>query len=279
MFYAFKCCIFIRNSKTIKESCSGLYTHFYTGHVQYQTVRSVTGIKRKEISAVPIWLVPKFWIILFSQQKAFYQNMNTTIIGVAGGTGSGKSTLVQKLQESFAGEEVITLSHDYYYKKNDDIPLEERRKLNYDHPQAFDTDMMVEHVKTLKNGVPVERPVYSFVDHNRTSETVKVVPAKVVIVEGILIFDNKPLRDLMDIKVFVDTDADVRLARRILRDVKERGRSMESVITQYLQTVKPMHEEFVEPSKKYAHVIIPEGGFNSVAVALLIENIKKIVRG
>ena len=156
----------------------------------------------------------------------------------------------------------------------DDITLEERRKLNYDHPQAFDTDMMIEHVKALKEGVPVERPVYSFVDHNRLEASVKVIPAKVLIVEGILIFENKKLRDLMDIKVFVDTDADI----RILRDVRERGRSMESVVGQYIATVKPMHEEFVEPSKKYADVIIPEGGFNSVAVAMLIENIKSVIR-
>ena len=138
--------------------------------------------------------------------------------------------------------------------------------------------MMIEHVKALKDGVAIERPVYSFVDHNRLKETVRVIPAKVLIVEGILIFENKKLRDLMDIKVFVDTDADIRLARRILRDVRERGRSMESVVGQYIATVKPMHEEFVEPSKKYADVIIPEGGFNSVAVAMLIENIKSVIR-
>lgn len=204
--------------------------------------------------------------------------MNTTVIGVAGGTGSGKSTLVRKLREAFAEEDVITLSHDYYYKSHNDIPLEERRKLNYDHPQSFDTDMLIAHVEMLKNGVPVERPVYSFVEHNRMLETIPVIPAKVLIVEGILIFDSKPLRDLMDIKVYVDTDADIRLARRILRDVQERGRSMESVINQYVLTVKPMHEEFVEPSKKYADVIIPEGGFNSVALSLLIENIKSVIR-
>lgn len=204
--------------------------------------------------------------------------INTKIIGVAGGTGSGKSTLVKRLQEAFADDDVETLSHDYYYKQNDDLSFDERRKLNYDHPQAFDTAMMVEHIRTLKEGVPIERPVYSFVDHNRLKETVKLIPAKVLIVEGILIFDSRELRDLMDIKVFVDTDADVRLARRLMRDVQERGRNMESVVTQYLNTVKPMHEEFVEPSKKYADVIIPEGGFNSVALAMLIENIKSALR-
>ena len=203
--------------------------------------------------------------------------MKVTIIGVAGGTGSGKSTLVKRLQEAFAGDQVATLCHDYYYKSLPNLTYEERTKLNYDHPQSFDTAMMVEHIKALKEGVAIERPVYSFVEHNRTDEKVAVLPSKVIIVDGILIFENKELRDLMDIKVFVDTDADVRLARRILRDVRERGRSMESVIEQYTTTVKPMHEEFVEPSKKYADVIIPEGGFNSVAVTMLIENVKSLI--
>lgn len=204
--------------------------------------------------------------------------MKVTIIGVAGGTGSGKSTLVRQICEALEGEDVATLCHDYYYKAHDELTYEERTKLNYDHPQAFDTAMMIEHIRALKNNVPVERPVYSFVNHNREEQTVPVKPAKVIIVDGILIFENKELRDLMDIKVFVDTDADVRLARRILRDVQERGRSMDSVINQYLNTVKPMHEEFVEPSKKFANVIIPEGGFNTVALELLIQNIKSIVR-
>ena len=203
--------------------------------------------------------------------------MKVTVIGVAGGTGSGKSTLVKRLQEAFDGDDVATICHDYYYKAHPELTYEERTKLNYDHPQAFDTDMMVEHIRALKENVPIERPVYSFVDHDRMKETVPVKPSKVLIVDGILIFENKKLRDLMDIKVFVDTDADMRLARRIMRDVKDRGRSMESVIRQYTDTVKPMHEEFVEPSKKYADVIIPEGGFNSVAVAMLIRNIRSLV--
>lgn len=203
--------------------------------------------------------------------------MKVTIIGVAGGSGSGKSTLVSKLQEAFANDDVSTLCHDFYYKEHSELTYEERTRLNYDHPQAFDTDMMVEHIKALKNNVPIAHPVYSFVDHNRTKEKVPVKPSKVIIVDGILIFENKELRDLMDIKVFVDTDADVRLARRIMRDVRQRGRSMESVIDQYITTVKPMHEEFVEPSKKYADVIIPEGGFNSVAVRMLIQNIRSLI--
>ena len=159
--------------------------------------------------------------------------MKVTVIGVAGGTGSGKSTLVKRLQEAFEGDDVVTLCHDYYYKAHPELTYEERTKLNYDHPQAFDTQMLVDHIKALKENVPIEHPVYSFVEHNRMTETVSVKPSKVIIVDGILIFENKELRDLMDIKVYVDTDADIRLARRILRDVCERGRTMQSVITQY----------------------------------------------
>ena len=203
--------------------------------------------------------------------------MKVTVIGVAGGTGSGKSTLVKRLQEAFQEEEVVTLCHDYYYKAHPELTYEERTKLNYDHPQAFDTSMLVDHIRALKNNVPVERPIYSFVEHTRMAETVCVKPSRVIIVDGILIFENKRLRDMMDIKVFVDTDADLRLARRILRDVCDRGRTMQSVIDQYTTTVKPMHEEFVEPSKKYADVIIPEGGFNSVAVEMLIQSIRSLI--
>ena len=203
--------------------------------------------------------------------------MKVTVIGVAGGTGSGKSTLVKRLQEAFRNDDVATLCHDFYYKAHPELTYEERTKLNYDHPAAFDTDMLVEHIRTLKSNVPIEHPVYSFVDHTRTAERVLVKPSRVIIVDGILIFEHKELRDLMDIKVFVDTDADLRLARRILRDVCERGRTMQSVIEQYTTTVKPMHEEFVEPSKKHADVIIPEGGFNSVAVGMLIENIRSLI--
>lgn len=203
--------------------------------------------------------------------------MEVTVIGVAGGTGSGKSTLVKRLQEAFKGDDVVTLCHDFYYKGHSELTYEERTKLNYDHPQAFDTHMLVEHIRALKNNVPIEHPVYSFVEHNRLPETVSVKPSRVIIVDGILIFENRELRELMDIKVYVDTDADIRLARRILRDVCDRGRTMQSVITQYTTTVKPMHEEFVEPSKKYADVIIPEGGFNSVAVAMLIQNIRSLI--
>lgn len=200
----------------------------------------------------------------------------TMVIGIAGGTGSGKSTLADRLKEAFEGE-MVSLSHDYYYKSNDHLTYEERTKLNYDHPDAFDTELLIEHVKQLKEGKVIEHPVYSFVEHTRMKEKVKVEPARVILVDGILIFENKELCDLMDIKVFVDTDADVRIIRRLLRDVQERGRSMDSVISQYLNTVKPMHEEFVEPSKKRADIIIPEGGFNSVALDMLLERVRSFI--
>ncbi|MDY6122267.1 MAG: uridine kinase [Porphyromonas sp.] len=203
--------------------------------------------------------------------------MKTTIIGVAGGTASGKSTLVRKLQEAFQEEDVLILCHDYYYKAHDDLPLEERTKLNYDHPDAFDTDIMIEDIKKLKAGQSISRPVYSFVEHNRLPQTVEVHPARVIILDGILILENRKLRELMDVKVFVDTDADVRLGRRLLRDMQERGRSVESVLNQYFGSVKPMHEDFVEPSKRYADLIIPEGGFNSVALSLLMGNIRTLI--
>ena len=202
---------------------------------------------------------------------------NIIVLGIAGGSGSGKTTLMKNLIARFQ-DDVTVLSHDNYYRPYDELTIEERRKLNYDHPDAFDTDMMIEHILALKAGVPVERPVYSFVEHNRLPETVKIYPAKVIILDGILILENKELRNLMDVKVYVDTDADVRLGRRLLRDVQERGRSMDSVLAQYFGTVKPMHDEFVEPSKRYADLIIPEGGFNSVALGLLIENIRSLIR-
>ena len=203
--------------------------------------------------------------------------MNTTIIGVAGGTASGKSTLVKKLQEAFKGESVITICHDYYYKAHNELSYEERTQLNYDHPSAFDTDMMIADIKKLKEGIAIDCPVYSFVNHNRTDKTLHINPAQVIIIDGILILENQELRDLMDVKVYVDTDADVRLGRRLLRDVQERGRSIESVLSQYFCTVKPMHDEFVEPSKRYADLIVPEGGFNSVALRILIQNINSMI--
>ncbi|MCI9476983.1 uridine kinase [Anaerovoracaceae bacterium 41-7] len=202
---------------------------------------------------------------------------NVIVIGIAGGTGSGKSTLIHKIKEQFS-DEITILSHDFYYKAHDDMTYEERCQLNYDHPDAFDTDMMVDHVKMLKQWKKIERPVYDFTIHNRVAETVPVTPSKVVVVEGILIFENQALLDLCDIKVFVDTDADVRIIRRILRDVKERGRTLDSVVAQYLTTVKLMHEQFVEPSKKKADIIVPEGGFNVVALDMLNHRIRALLQ-
>lgn len=204
--------------------------------------------------------------------------METILIGIAGGTGSGKTTLANRLVESFGSDEVSILRHDNYYKRHDEMSYEERTKLNYDHPDAFDTYLLCEHIKALKAGRAIEMPVYDYTVHNRSDETILVNPAPVIILEGILIFAEPELCDLMDIKVFVDTDADVRILRRILRDVKERERSLDSVVTQYLTTVKPMHEQFVEPSKRRADIIIPEGGENQVALDMLIQRVAKHIQ-
>ena len=196
------------------------------------------------------------------------------VIGIAGGTGSGKTTLMNNLITEFAGS-VTVLSHDNYYKRHDELTYEERCRLNYDEPAALETDLMARHLDCLRRGEAIDCPVYDFTVHNRSDETICISPEKVIIVEGILIFENKELRDLMDIKVFVDTDADVRLCRRILRDVEERGRTLESVVTQYQTTVKPMHEMYVEPSKKFADIIIPEGGKNLVALDMITGRIRR----
>ena len=202
--------------------------------------------------------------------------LNPIIIGIAGGTGSGKSTLADNIKNEFK-HNISMLSHDYYYKSNDNLPFEERVKLNYDHPDAFETNLLIDHLTKLKNGETIRRPSYSFVEHLREKETYEVIPKKVIIVDGILIFENKTLRDMMDIKIFVDTDADIRFIRRLLRDVEERGRTVPSVVEQYCTTVKPMHEQFVEPSKKYADIIVPEGGYNQVALNMIIEKIRSII--
>lgn len=196
------------------------------------------------------------------------------VIGIAGGTGSGKTTLMKNLIAEFS-DVVTVISHDNYYKRHDELPYEERCKLNYDEPAALETDLMARHLDILRQGGRVECPVYDFTVHNRSDETITIVPKKVIIVEGILIFENKPLRDLMDIKIFVDTDADVRLCRRIKRDVNKRGRTLESVLTQYQDTVKPMHEQYVEPSKKFADIIVPEGGKNLVALEMIMGRIRR----
>ena len=204
--------------------------------------------------------------------------MKTMIIGIAGGSGSGKTTLTQHLRERF-GSSVSVVYHDNYYKRHDDMPYEERCLLNYDHPDAYDTDLMVEHLKRLRDGLPVECPVYDYTVHNRSDETVLIAPARVIIVEGILIFQNPELCNMMDIKIFVDTDADVRILRRIRRDVQERKRSLDSVIEQYLTTVKPMHEQFVEPSKRNADIIVLEGGHNLVALDMIVERVRSHIEG
>jgi uridine kinase len=195
------------------------------------------------------------------------------VIGIAGGTGSGKTTITKKLIQNF-GNDVSVIHHDNYYKAHHDMSYEERSKLNYDHPDSFDTDMLVEAVKELKLGHSVVCPVYDYTVHDRSDKTVTVNPAKVVIVEGILIFTCKELCQQMDIKIYVDTDADVRILRRIMRDVRDRGRSLDSVVNQYLSTVKPMHEQFVEPSKRNADIIIPEGGHNLVAMEMVMERVR-----
>jgi len=203
-------------------------------------------------------------------------NKDVFIIGIAGGTGSGKTTLACNLKDVFA-DDVVLLCQDYYYKSFDKLTFEERAKLNFDHPNSFDMAYLIKQVKELRNFKPIERPVYSFIEHKRTSDVIKIEPKRVIIIEGILIFDNKELCELMDMKIFVDTDADIRLLRRIVRDTKERGRELDSVINQYITTVKPMHEEFIEPSKKVADVIIPEGGMNHIAVSMLLDKIQTIL--
>ena len=203
---------------------------------------------------------------------------NILTIGIAGGTGSGKTTITKRIMERFGGN-VSVVNHDNYYKAHDEMTYEERCKLNYDHPDAFENDLMIEHLKQLKAGKSVRCPVYDYTVHNRSKDTVLIKPAKVILVEGILILADKQLCDEMDIRVFVDTDADVRILRRIVRDVKKRERTLESVIDQYLTTVKPMHEAFVEPSKKNAHIIIPEGGRNQVALDMVIGRIRQHLEG
>jgi len=209
----------------------------------------------------------------FAAERVFHL-MKTMVIGIAGGTGSGKTTLTKHLRERF-GDAISVVYHDNYYKRHDELTYDERCRLNYDHPDAYETDLMVAHLESLKNGLPVECPVYDYTVHNRSDETVTIVPAKVILVEGILIFSDPALRDMMDVKIFVDTDADVRILRRIKRDVQERARSLDSVISQYLTTVKPMHEQFVEPSKRHSDIIVLEGGNNIVALDMIVERVKR----
>jgi uridine kinase len=198
------------------------------------------------------------------------------VIGVAGGSGSGKTTVVSRIVESMGNDHVIVLEHDRYYYDHPELRLEERAALNYDHPDSLETDLMVRHVNELRAGHPVELPTYDFARHARRQTTDTAHPRQIVIVEGILIYSDAALRDLMDVKVFVDTDDDTRFIRRLQRDVAERGRTMDSVIDQYLNTVKPMHLEFVEPTKRYADIIIPRGGHNTVAIDMMLTLIRSM---
>ena len=203
---------------------------------------------------------------------------NILVIGIAGGSGSGKTTLMNNIVARF-NEDITVLSHDSYYKRHDDMSYEERCQLNYDEPAALETDLMVRHLDQLRRGQAIDCPVYDFTVHNRSDSVVRINPSRIIIVEGILIFENEALRELMDIRIFVDTDADIRLCRRVKRDVNKRGRSLESVLTQYQQTVKPMYEKYVEPSKKYAHILVPEGGKNTIAQEFIISLLEKHLGG
>ncbi len=200
--------------------------------------------------------------------------MRPIVIGVAGGTGSGKTTVARQILDRVGAEHIAYIPHDAYYRDLSHLPLEERVRVNFDHPDSLETELLIEHLKALRSGRPVEIPIYDFTTHTRTTQTRHVEPASVVLVEGILVFAEPRLREMFDVKLYVDTDADVRFIRRLRRDIEERGRSVESVCEQYLATVRPMHLEFVEPSKRYADVIIPEGGFNEVAIEMVAARIR-----
>jgi uridine kinase len=202
----------------------------------------------------------------------------TLTIGICGGTGSGKTTITNRLTQALSEDSVLLLQQDHYYKDTPHLPLEERAKQNFDHPDSVDTQLLVSHVRALREGQAIERPVYDFTQHRRIPATVHLEPRPALIVEGILVFENAALRSLCDIKIFVDTEADLRFIRRLRRDIRERGRTVESVIDQYMTTVRPMHMEFVEPSKRHADVIIPEGGYNEVGIDLVIQKIRSLVR-
>lgn len=199
------------------------------------------------------------------------------VIGIAGGSGSGKTSVTNSIYEVFKEHSVVVIEQDYYYKDQSDLAFEERLQTNYDHPLAFDTELLIEHVNTLLERQPIEKPVYNYALHNRSEETIRIEPKDVIILEGILVLEDVRLRELMDIKLFVDTDADLRIIRRLLRDINERGRTIDSVMEQYLTVVRPMHNQFIEPTKRYADVIIPEGGQNEVAIDLMVTKIKTIL--
>ena len=205
--------------------------------------------------------------------------MEPVVVGVAGGTGSGKTTVAAEILRRAGTDHIALIQHDAYYKDLSDLPMAQRTLQNFDHPDALDNDLLIAHLQELKAGRPVDVPVYDFTTHSRTSKTLRVAPHRVIVVEGILIFADEALRSLMDVRIYVDTDADIRFIRRLERDIAERGRTMDSVIHQYLATVRPMHQEFVEPSKRYANVIIPEGGFNEVAMEMIAARIRALLSG
>ncbi|MDN6205610.1 MAG: uridine kinase [Staphylococcus simulans] len=202
----------------------------------------------------------------------------TTIIGIAGGSGSGKTSVTNEILHNLEGHSVALIAQDYYYKDQSHLTFEERLQTNYDHPFAFDNDLLIQNLINLRNGIPVELPTYDYVNHTRSPETIAFQPKDVIIVEGIFALENKTLRDLMDVKIYVDTDADLRILRRLMRDTKERGRSMESVIDQYMSVVRPMHNQFIEPTKRYADIIIPEGGSNKVAIDIMTTKIQSLIQ-
>lgn len=202
---------------------------------------------------------------------------NPIVIGVAGGTGSGKTTVAREIYRQFEDQGVIMIEQDAYYKDQSQLSFEQREKTNYDHPLAFDTDLLIDHIQQLLQRQPIEKPKYDFKIHTRSSQVIPVEPGEVIILEGILVLEDERLRNLMDIKIFVDTDADVRIIRRLMRDIEERGRTLNSVVDQYLEVVRPMHTQFVEPSKRYADIIIPEGGKNRVAIDLMVTKIRTIL--
>lgn len=200
------------------------------------------------------------------------------IIGIAGGSASGKTSISRQLYEYFKGyHKVVIIKQDDYYKDQSHLLMEERKKTNYDHPFAFDTDLLVQHLQQLKNNQAIEKPLYDFTLHTRSSQTERVEPREVILLEGIFVLAEEKIRNMCDILVYVDTDSDIRLMRRLKRDMQERGRSLDSICQQYLETVRPMHEQFIEPSKKYAHLIVPEGGSNHIAIDILITKIKSII--
>ncbi|PTH98278.1 uridine kinase [Staphylococcus xylosus] len=202
---------------------------------------------------------------------------STTIIGIAGGSGSGKTSVTNEIMKNLEGHSVALLAQDYYYKDQSHLTFDERLETNYDHPFAFDNDLLIENLTDLRNGKQVEVPTYDYTNHTRSKETIAFEPKDVIIVEGIFALENKTLRDLMDVKIYVDTDADLRILRRLLRDSEERGRTMDSVINQYLNVVRPMHNQFIEPTKRYADIIIPEGGSNKVAIDIMTTKIQTLV--